>query len=351
VTNEPETSPRANASVPFSTRIVRLRNLLLQGAVELAAPLSVGEARADEVLEVADKGIVLHVAATDQRAPIGPEILAALAERADRRPLDLVFKGNSCIDVSFTVPTAPLPDLRRIVETELQFRSPFAEDVSLSFWSAKELPDGRWQVRAAVLLKAKIAALLAELQTHGLTVGAVWREGAAASFGARPAWAVGPSPDPSLKEVLFGLPSTVKLTLGGSALFLASAAALTLSLSLGAGRLGEAADAARAELGAEAQASASIRSLDSALARSTDRLAMTGLLSDRLPDGFWLDQLAIEQDTVTLTGFGPSAAEVTRLLSTLPMLSDIAFASPVTRDNTQSLERYRIAATLAGAAP
>ena len=65
----------------------------------------------------------------------------------------------------------------------------------------------------------------------------------------------------------------------------------------------------------------------------------------------WLDQLIIDDDTVTLAGFGPSAAEITQMLTTLPELTDIRFASPVTRDNSQSLERFRIAATLTGAAP
>jgi hypothetical protein len=161
----------------------------------------------------------------------------------------------------------------------------------------------------------------------------------------------GPRPAPGPRAILAGLPRTLKATLSGSALLLASALATTLWLGLGSGRLSAEAGAARASLSERAQATAGLRSLALSLARSADRLAMTGQLSTVLPDGYWLDQLAIEADTVTLTGFGPSAAEVTRLLSTLPELSDIAFASPVTRDNTQSLERYRISATLVSAAP
>jgi hypothetical protein len=253
--------------------------------------------------------------------------------------------------MAFSVPTAPLAELRQMIETEVQFRSPFAEAVSLSFWTARELANGRWQIHAAVLLKTRVAELLADLKANGVLVGQVWREAAAVEFAAQPAWATGTRADPTGRSILAGLSRSLKLTVAGSVLLLASATALTLSLWLGAGRLSAEAEAARASLSADAQTSASVQSLEKSLALSADRLAMTGRLTSLLPDGFWLDQLAVEQDTVTLTGYGPSAAEVTRLLSTMPELSDIIFASPVTRDNTQSLERYRISATLVGAAP
>ena len=94
---------------------------------------------------------------------------------------------------------------------------------------------------------------------------------------------------------------------------------------------------------------ANANQLDASLALATDRLAMAGTLSGLLPDGVWLDQLLIDEDSITVSGFAPSAAEITRLLSTLPQLSEIQFASPVTRDNTQNLERFRISATLEGA--
>lgn len=349
MTNETEISPPSKASLSFSTLLVRLKNVLRQGVQDLVRPVDAGRARSAEAIEITDQGIFLVLANSDQSVPVSPQILAGFADRATPRPVDLVFRDNSCIDVTFSVPTAPLDELRQMIETEVQFRSPFSEAVALSFWTAREQAGGRWQVQAAVLLKAKVAELLSNLQANRVPLGQVWRDGAAVTFAAQPAWATGPQPALGPLAILKGLPTALKLTLAGSGLFLASATALTLSLALGAGSLAPDADAARASLSAEAQTSASLRSLDLSLARSADRLAMTGQLSALLPDGFWLDQLAVEQDTVTLTGYGPSAAEVTRLLTSLPELTDITFASPVTRDNTQSLERYRISATFVGA--
>jgi hypothetical protein len=349
VTNETEISPPSKASLSFGTLLVRLKNVLRQGALDLARPGDLGRSRSAEAIEVTDQGMFLSLAGNDQRVPVTPQVLASFADRTTQRPVDLIFRDNSCIDVAFSVPTAPLAELRQMIQSEVQFRSPFAEAVSLSFWTAREQAGGRWQVLAAVVLKARVADLVAELRANGAAVGQVWREGASLHFAAQPEWASGPQPEPGPLAILAGLPTTLKLTLAGSAILLASAAALTVSLALGAGRLSDAADTARATLSEDAQASASLRNLDLSLSRSADRLAMTGRLSGLLPDGFWLDQLAVEKDTVTLTGYGPSAAEVTRLLTSLPELSDITFASPVTRDNSQSLERYRISATLAGA--
>lgn len=349
MTNETEISPPSKASLSFGTLLVRLKNVLRQGAVDLVRPADAGRSRSAEAIEITDQGMFLSLADGDQQVPVTPQILAGFADRAAPRPVDLIFRDNSCIDVAFSVPAAPLAELRQMIQTEVQFRSPFAEAVSLSFWTAREQPNGRWQIQAAVVLKARVADLVADLRANGVTLGQVWREGASLRYAAQPEWANGPQSDPGPLAILANLPSTLKLTLAGSGVLLTSAAALTVSLALGAGRLSEPADAARASLSEDAQASASLRNLDLSLARSADRLAMTGQLSGLLPDGFWLDQLAVEKDTVTLTGYGPSAAEVTRLLTSLPELSDITFASPVTRDNTQSLERYRISATLAGA--
>ena len=137
----------------------------------------------------------------------------------------------------------------------------------------------------------------------------------------------------------------------GAVIFCVSSIAALVSTTVAHGQMSDQAAAARTTLAAQAQAVAGLRTLDGALQVSTERLAMTGTLSALLPDGVWLDQLIVDEDTVTMVGFAPSAAEVTRLLTALPELTDIRFASPVTRDNTQNLERFRIAATLARAVP
>ncbi|MEM9211777.1 MAG: hypothetical protein AAGA63_09845, partial [Pseudomonadota bacterium] len=60
----------------------------------------------------------------------------------------------------------------------------------------------------------------------------------------------------------------------------------------------------------------------------------------------WLQQIDIDSQVMTVSGFGPSGADVTRILSGFSGLVEVGFASPLTRDNTQNIERFRIGAEL-----
>ena len=336
----------ARAGAPLGQRLNRFRNLALQGAAELAAPPAFAQPRSEFYVEIGDGKPVFRRPDKPGEVEITPENLAHLAQKTGNAPIDLVFAEDSCIDLRFKLPDGLLPELRQIIDNEIQFRSPFNEGASLWFWVAEELPDHRWQARAAVTLKQPVETLLAQLSEHNLPIGAVRREAKDTHFAAYPAWAGSRAATTKPGRLLGKLPASLKLSVLGALVFCISALALTVQNGLVQSRLGPQADAARATISAQAQAAAGRRSLDRAIAESTYKAALTGTLSALLPDGVWLDQLVIEDDTVTLIGFGPSAAEITRLLATVPGLSDIRFASPVTRDNTQSLERFRIAATL-----
>ena len=336
----------AGAGVPLGQRINRLRNLALQGAAELAAPPASVQPRSEFYVEFGGPAPVFRRPGKPGQVDINADTLAHLAQKTGGAPVDLVFADDSCIDLKFKLPDGLLPELRQIVDNEIQFRSPFSEGASLWFWVAEELPDRRWQARAAVTLKQPVDALLAQLAEHGLPVGAVRREAKDTHFAAYPPWAGSQAPVTRPAGLLKKLPAMLRFSVLGALIFCLSALALTIQTGLAQSRLSAEADAARAVIGAQARAAAGQRSLDRAIALSSYKTALTGVLSGLLPDGVWLDQLVIEDDTVTLIGFAPSAAEVTRLLATLPELTDIRFASPVTRDNTQALERFRIAATL-----
>lgn len=341
----------ARSGVSFGHRLNRFRNLAIQGAAELAERPAYAAPPSDYYIEIGDKAPVFRRPGKPGEVEINDATLAQLADKMGKAPLDLVFVGDSCFDLKFRLPDALLPEMRQIIDNEIQYRSPFSEDASLWFWVAEELPDHHWQARAAVALKQPVEALLTQMRAHKLRIGAVRRDTKDVRFAAYPDWTREGAAPPRKAGLWRSMPGFLKLAIAGAAIFTASAAALAVKNSVMLADLRAEADVARAEISARAQASASLRSLDAAIARSADKLALTGQLSELLPDGVWLDQLVIEDDTVTLIGFAPSAAEITRLLAGLPQLSDIRFASPVTRDNTQSLERFRIAATLTAADP
>lgn len=336
---------REDAGVSYSRKLNKLRNLALQGSAELSTP-SVDSIQLSEVFVSFDgTAPLLRQNGTAEAQQLTAEALEKLTAERGKMPLDIVFTDNSCIDLSFRLPDALLPELRQIIENEIQFRSPFNESVSYSFWVGEEQTDGKWRARAAVVLKSKVEDAFALMAAHGFPIGVVRRYGKDCEFAALPTWA-GHDTESKPRRVFSQLPTLLKLSLVGASVFCISAIASTVSGSMTQAQVAERADAARASLAAGAQSAAGIRQLDQSLANAADRLAMTGTLSSLLPDGVWLDQLSIDDDTLTIIGFGPSAADVTRILATLPQLSDIRFASPVTRDNTQALERFRIAATM-----
>jgi len=330
----------------FRHRLNRFRNLTIQGAAELSARPASLQPETDYFIEFGERAPVFRRPGKPGEVEITPATLAQLAEKTGNAPIDLVFVGSSCIDLRFKLPDALLPELRQIIDNEIQFRSPFSEGASLWLWVAEELPDHQWQARAAVALKAPVEKLLAQLAEAGLPVGVVRRDAKDIHFAAYPDWATKSGATNKPKAGLRHLPAFLKLTILGAGVFCASAIGLVVQNTMKHATIGAEADAARATISAQARASAGIRSIETAIAQSNEKLALTGVLSGLLPDGVWLDQLVIEDDTVTLIGFGPSAADITRLLATLPQLTDIRFASPVTRDNSQALERFRIAATL-----
>ncbi len=337
----------ASAAKPFARRVNRARNLIAQGMSEMTSPPATTHELSDYYIEFGDGAPIIRRPDRPGHITISDDTIEQLAEKAGGQPVDFVFVGNSCIDLRFKLPDGLLSELRPIIENEIQYRSPFSDDAAFSMWVAEELPDHSWQARAAVTLRKPVENLLAQLEAQGIRPGVARRDGKDTHFAAKPAW-LGYAPTKHGK--LGRWPMAIKLALLGAVIFTGSATALTVRNSVAAADLAAQAAEARAVLSAQARAAAETRALDDALGRATDKLAMTGRLSELLPEGVWLDQLVIEDETVTLIGFAPSAADITRLLATLPELSDIRFASPVTRDNTQSLERFRIAATLDEAA-
>ncbi|PJI84918.1 fimbrial assembly protein PilN [Yoonia maricola] len=336
-------------SVPSRRRLNRLSNLALQGTVELAGPDVNTRPMSDHFVVFSEDGAQLRQNGSREATLLNDAALARLAQEHGTITLDLVFAEDSCIDLSFSLPDALLPEMRRIIENEIAYRAPFAEDACFSFWIAEEQKDGTWRARAAVMLKEPVVSVLDQLAKHGLSAGVVRRATKGAPYAATPDWA-GYSDSQRPSYGTKHLPAPLKMGLLGSAVFFVAAAALLVSVKLSAGQLRDEADAARALLTAQAQGMAEVRGLDTSLAQATDKLAMAGTLSALLPDGVWLDQLIVSDETVTLVGFAPSAADITGVLASLPQLSEIRFGSPVTRDNSQGLERFRIVADLTGAA-
>lgn len=334
-------------SQPLMQRLTWARAVLTQSLYDLARTAHSAKGRSKFYVELGTGALNIRAIGDPDRVPADPEGLDIIAAEAEGGAIDLVLAEDSCLDLTFSLPPGPLAEVRSMIASEISFKSPFSEDATLAFWQAHEAEAGGWRVRAVITLKDRVMQVAEDLQAADLQVRSLVREYAGGELQAPPPWiATEADTAPSFLSALRNLGAPLRAALFGSTLFLLSAALLWGQTTLRDWSLSAQADAARTQLSATARATARLRGLDTAIAQSTEVLALTGTMSALLPDGIWLDQIIIDNDAVTLVGFGPSAADVTRLLATVPTLSDVQFASPVVRDNSQSIERFRISATL-----
>lgn len=324
-----------------------MRALLTQSASSLVATDDLPKNRCAYFIEMGHRAPRLRALNDEDWVDFDDNSVSALAKATRSGMVDLVLTDNACIDLTFDVPPGPLPEVSQMIDAEILYRSPLAENAALAIWEAHEAAHGGWTVTAALTLEDPVKDVLTRLASEGLRVASVIRQTEHGMLRTAPPWTPKTRQEaPTALTILRSLSPSLQAALAGALLFVVSATAHWGSTVWQDWSLATEASRAQTELRTTAAATARLRGLDASLAQSTEVLALTGTLSGALPDDVWLDQILIDGTDVTLVGFAPSAADVTRILSDLPNLGDIKFASPVIRDNSQSIERFRIAATL-----
>jgi general secretion pathway protein L len=71
------------------------------------------------------------------------------------------------------------------------------------------------------------------------------------------------------------------------------------------------------------------------------KLRLLAQLTKLLPDGTWLQELQINEDTVEISGSSNRAADLVPPLENSPYFTQVEFTAPITRDN-QNKEIFRI---------
>jgi len=71
------------------------------------------------------------------------------------------------------------------------------------------------------------------------------------------------------------------------------------------------------------------------------KLHMLQQLTKLLPDGTWLQELNISEDTVDINGYSNHAADLPPPLEKSPYFTQVEFTAPIIRDN-QNREVFRI---------
>jgi Tfp pilus assembly protein PilN len=81
--------------------------------------------------------------------------------------------------------------------------------------------------------------------------------------------------------------------------------------------------------------------LENLRAGNWQKLHMLQQLTKLLPDGTWLQELHISEDTVEINGYSNHTAELVPPLENSPYFTQVEFTAPITRDN-QNREIFRI---------
>jgi hypothetical protein len=353
MTHEPDQSSNTSISARKSINsLTKYLNLASAGLSELNTKRPMPTKAPPPEIIVKDGGFAIRID-EDVSKFTDPSALAKQLNAIPEKRIDLVFDGRSALDLSFLVPNGPFHDLEAMIDTELAFRSPFQREQCVWFWTAKETEALDWQVEAAIVLNTSIDWVLVAMQSGGKSINLARRDrpDGTTRIAVYPSWLLPPRKAKgkmTLGQSLRMIPSNLRLPIATFAFLLGSAVALTVVQSVRQNALSTEAAAANAEISQRVAIEAKTRALKDLRSGSEVRLATVGRLANLLPDDVWLEQISIDDERLSITGYGPSAADVTRLLATVEALSDIQYGSPVTRDNTQNIERFRIDAALTG---
>ena len=85
-------------------------------------------------------------------------------------------------------------------------------------------------------------------------------------------------------------------------------------------------------------------------AEKLNRMPSIELLDEvtrRLPDSSWLLQFTFREEDLRVAGYADDPSQLIRLLEQSPVLSDVRFASPVTRDPRVEKDRFNLSAHVA----
>ncbi len=274
----------------------------------------------------------------------GARLLAAEAELVLAVPADWVLRRT------LRLPEAAEARLDAVLDFEVEQHIPFAaSDVVWAARVAQRLPEQqRVEVEVAILPQRLVAPAAARLRAAGLKARLVARPDPGSAWptlSLEPLSPAGRRWRPLAEAALAGLAGLLVLHGALGDLRRAEAAAAAVEERAMAAR----ADAERV-LALEAEAAALRARLALAAEIRGGRPAAVAVLDEvarLLPDEAWLTEFRLVGDQLVVSGFAARADGLLGLLDASPMLQEVRFAAPVTRDRPDAPERFQVAMRVA----
>ena len=256
---------------------------------------------------------------------------------------------HHCFVRDLTLPKAAAPRVDEILSLDLERTTPFRASQVLTGWY--RLPDadtgGTMTVRQIVLQRQTLDGLLADIKTARLPLKAIT---VADASGTRlPANLL----ERGLRQrapAIRWLRNIIAAEAIGLLTFAAIGLGLTLTnLNTGLATANADVDKAtkqvqiiRRQLSDADSAAALLRQPRLRKIETPAVLAVWEDVTKALPDSTWLTEMRVDDGNVQIDGQSANASELISVLSKLGIFTNVAFASPVTRDPQRGVERFQI---------
>lgn len=299
-------------------------------------------ARDAVVLELDEGGGGRLYTAGREAAPHAVQSVREAATKAadrlmEKRRLVLRLPASSVFRRTTTAPARALPDLRRILELEVEQATPFhLADVEFDFLADADANDrGKLIVRQVIAKKSVIDNALGSLGPAAELVAridAVGAEGVNLLRGGRPQT----RRRSALAAVVIG--SAIVALVATEAR--QSRVISVLENQRNALEL-ETADTRAAAANARAAVeNASV--LNARIESRPSPIAIVAALTRLLPEDAWLTEISAHEGRITVSGFGRSASEIIAAIEASALFAGVETIAPITADATGAYERYSL---------
>ena len=278
-------------------------------------------------------------------------LTAALSPRLQQLPRSWMLDGSDVLRRRLRVPAAASGRLRDVMRFEIDRQTPFtAEQVSFDVRACGERPGGQLDTELVVLPRTRLehwqqsAGRWAEV-VNGLDVVDV--EGVPLQVNLLPPELRHVGRDPRLRlEILLGMSTLVMLVLAaGQLLHNRAEAAATLRQQVEhSARNARDVSEERARLQALVDGA---RFLDEEHARRPSMLAVWNELSEKLPEGTWLEKIGVDNLQVQLIGLSREANQLVPLLQASTLWRRVNLTGVLQADGTAGgPDRFTLTAEL-----
>lgn len=283
---------------------------------------------------------------------INEDALAEFVARSiqTKQKVDLIVDTSLALDLTVEAFSRVTRICDQIVENAVILETPFGADNTLAFWQASNKAASDHTLQICIVPRDEVEPVIIALLENGLTIGKITRasEERMQAWSAKPDWLsfddekADNTSFSKFQRVTKTFPASMKIMLVCLGVLLTSALANITYTQNRLASLGPEAQNASAILRDAALKNAVTNQLNKQRRATLNRIAILNEIANDLDDETWLNRYRINENSIELSGFTPSAAETLRKIAAIEGTTNVRLLSSVVRDQNRNLERFRL---------